>query len=148
MPTQVMRESLRLCRRHLVGAGWFSALINLLYIAPTLYMLQVYDRVVPTHGLQTLSFLTVVLLFALATLSLLDRIRSRLLVRAGVQLDTTLAPLILDATLGRPDLPVARQALREFDTMRRGSRSTSSCASWCILGSVALRSSAASCCRS
>jgi len=51
-------------------------------------------------------------------LSLLDRIRARLLVRAGVQLDATLSPLILDATLGRPDLPIARQALREFDMMR------------------------------
>ncbi|MES3057711.1 type I secretion system permease/ATPase [Sphingomonas faeni] len=113
-----MRVALTLCRRHFVGAAWFSALVNLLYIAPTLYMLQVYDRVVPTQGLQTLLFLTLVLLFALATLALLDRIRTRLLVRAGVQLDTALAPLILDAALGRPDLPVARQALREFDTMR------------------------------
>ena len=113
-----MRAALALCRRHLIAAALFSALVNLLYIAPTLFMLQVYDRVVPTQGLQTLLFLTIVLLFALATLSLLDRIRARLLVSAGVQLDTTLAPLILDATLGRPDLPVARQALREFDTMR------------------------------
>lgn len=113
-----MRAALALCRRHFLAAAGFSALVNLLYIVPTLYMLQVYDRVVPTQGVQTLFFLTLVLLFALATLSLLDRVRARLLVRAGVQLDATLAPLILDATLGRPDLPIARQALREFDTMR------------------------------
>ncbi|WP_338112956.1 ABC transporter transmembrane domain-containing protein, partial [Sphingomonas sanguinis] len=113
-----VRDALRQCRRHLAAAAGFSALVNLLYIAPTLYMLQVYDRVVPTQGVQTLLFLTAVLLFALATLSLLDRVRSRLLVRAGVQLDTALSPLILDATLGRPDLPGARAALREFDTMR------------------------------
>jgi len=117
-PMGALRAALALCRRHFVSAAFFSALINLLYIVPTLYMLQVYDRVVPTQGVQTLAFLTMVLLFALATLSLLDRIRTRLLVRAGVQLDATLAPLILDATLGRPDLPIARQALREFDTMR------------------------------
>ncbi|MBL7373575.1 type I secretion system permease/ATPase, partial [Escherichia coli] len=78
----------------------FSALLNLLYIAPTLYMLQVYDRVIPTRGLQTLAFLTLVLIFALATLALLDGIRGRLLVRAGVRLDAALAPQILDATLG------------------------------------------------
>ncbi len=114
----VMRVALRQCRRHFLAAGLFSALINLLYIAPTLYMLQVYDRVVPTQGLRTLLFLTLVLLFALATLALLDRVRSRLLVRAGVQLDRTLAPLILDAAIERPDLPIARQALREFDTVR------------------------------
>lgn len=114
----VMRAALAECRQHFIAAGVFSALINLLYIAPTLYMLQVYDRVVPTQGLLTLAFLTLVLLFALATLALLDRVRSRLLVRAGVQLDQTLAPLILDAAIGRPDQPIARQALREFDTLR------------------------------
>jgi ATP-binding cassette, subfamily C, bacterial exporter for protease/lipase len=117
-PMAPLRAAFALCRRHFVSAAAFSALVNLLYIVPTLYMLQVYDRVVPTQGVQTLGFLTLVLLFALATLSLLDRVRARLLVRAGVQLDATLAPLILDATLGRPDLPVARQALREFDVMR------------------------------
>lgn len=117
-PIGVMRAAMVLCRRHFMAAAGFSALVNLLYIVPTLYMLQVYDRVVPTQGLQTLLFLTLVLLFALATLSLLDRVRARLLVRAGVLLDATLAPLLLDATFGRPDLPVARQALREFDTMR------------------------------
>ena len=55
----------------------FSALLNLLYLAPTLYMLQVYDRVVPTRGTTTLLFLTAVFTFAVATLSLLDFVRSR-----------------------------------------------------------------------
>lgn len=116
----ILRAALAQCRPHFVAAAAFSALVNLLYIAPTLYMLQVYDRVVPTRGTQTLLFLTMVLLFALATLALLDRVRARLLVRAGIRLDTILAPRILDATLGQPDLPTARQALRDFDTMRAG----------------------------
>ncbi len=107
------------CRRHFVAAAIFSALVNVLHIVPTIYMLQVYDRVVPTQGHQTLFFLTLFLLFSLATLSLLDRVRTRLLVRAGVQMDAVLAPALLDATLGRPDKPVARQALREFDTLRQ-----------------------------
>ncbi|MBB3471869.1 type I secretion system permease/ATPase [Sphingomonas sp. BK345] len=114
-----MRRAVALCRRHVAAAFGFSALVNVLYIAPTLYMLQVYDRVVPTQGQLTLLFLTLVLLFALVTLSLLDRVRTRLLVRAGVQLDAALAPALLDSTLGRPDLPMARQALREFDTLRQ-----------------------------
>lgn len=113
-----MRDALRQCRRHLIGAAAFSALVNLLYIAPTLYMLQVYDRVVPTKGLQTLLFLTAVLLLALACLALLDRIRSRLLVRAGVLLDAVVAPVVLDATLGRPGSPAARHALRDLDVVR------------------------------
>ena len=50
-PIGVLSEALALCRRHFVSAAAFSALINLLYIVPTLYMLQVYDRVVPTQGM-------------------------------------------------------------------------------------------------
>ena len=119
LPRGRMHAALQLCRRHFVAAAAFSALVNLLYIAPTMYMLQVYDRVVPTQGLLTLLFLTLVLVFALATLSLLDRIRSRLLVRASVRIDAVLAPAILDATLGCPDSLAARQALRDFDAMRR-----------------------------
>ncbi len=113
-----MHDALRACRQHLVAAAAFSALVNLLYIAPTLYMLQVYDRVVPTQGLNTLAFLTAVLLFALGTLALLDRLRTQLLVRAGVQLDSVLAHRILDATIGRADIAEARQAIREFDGLR------------------------------
>jgi ATP-binding cassette subfamily C protein len=113
-----MRAALERCRRHLLGAAGFSALVNLLYIVPTLYMLQVYDRVVPTQGVQTLGFLTLILLFALACLALLDRVRSRLLVRAGIRLDADLAPLLLDATMARPEAPAARAAMREFDAMR------------------------------
>lgn len=114
-----MEAALATCRKHFFGAAIFSALVNVLHIVPTIYMLQVYDRVVPTRGHQTLVFLTLFLLFSLATLALLDRVRTRLLIRAGVQMDAVLAPMLLDATLGRPDKPVARQALREFDTLRQ-----------------------------
>jgi len=114
----ILRSAIQKAKIYFWAVAGFSALLNALYIAPTLYMLQVYDRVVPTRGLQTLLYLTLVLVFALATLSLLDRIRLRLLVRAGVKLDMIVAPALLDATLGRPDLPTARQALRDFDALR------------------------------
>lgn len=114
-----VRAAMQLCRRHFISVAVFSALVNLLYIAPTLYMLQIYDRVVPTQGGMTLLFISLVLIFALATLSLLDRVRTRLLVRAGVRLDRELAPLILRATLRRADSASSRQALREFDVMRQ-----------------------------
>ena len=45
-----MVAAFRTCRDHFVWAAVFSALLNLLYLAPTLYMLQVYDRVVPARG--------------------------------------------------------------------------------------------------
>jgi ATP-binding cassette subfamily C protein len=121
-PPPVIKAALEACRRHFVYAMAFSALLNLLFIAPMLYMLQVYDRVIPTQGGITLLFLTLVLLFALATLSLLDSIRSRLLVRASVRLDRVLSGAILDATLARPEMGaqrIAKQAVREFDVLRQ-----------------------------
>src|ERR1700733_5990078 len=99
--TDPLRAAFAACRRHLVFAGLFSALLNLLYLAPTIYMLQVYDRVVPTRGRLTLLFLTLALLLALGTLSLLDLARSRILVRAGARLERTLAAAVLEASFSR-----------------------------------------------
>jgi PrtD family type I secretion system ABC transporter len=117
-----LAAAFRACRPQFLWAAGFSALLNLLYLAPTLYMLQVYDRVVPSRGHLTLLFLTAVLAFALLTLSLLDAVRSRLFVRASVSLDRQLAGAILDATLAQPrergDV-LTRQAMREFDILRQ-----------------------------
>ena len=119
---QTLRGALERCRSHLVGVGIFSGLLNLLFIVPMLYMLQVYDRVVPTRGAGTLLILTVVLLLGLGTLALLDWVRSRLLVRASLRLEQELAGALLNAALARPDRPmeaVTRQPMREFDTLRQ-----------------------------
>ena len=121
-PTEILAAALRSCRKHFLAVAWFSALLNLLFIVPMLYMLQVYDRVVPTRGSLTLFFLTMVLLFGLVSLALLDFVRSRLLVRASIRLDRQLAGVLLDTSLARRDRTfdaVARQAMREFDVLRQ-----------------------------
>ena len=61
--------ALEACKPHLAAAALFSALINILYLAPTIYMMQVYDRVVPTGGVITLFWITAVLAVAIATLT-------------------------------------------------------------------------------
>ena len=122
-PTEIVATALRACRRHFIAVAIFSALLNLLFMVPMLYMLQVYDRVVPTRGSLTLFFLTLVLLFGLTTLALLDFVRSRLLVRASIRLDRQLAGALLDTSLARRDRTfdaVARQSMREFDSLRQG----------------------------
>ncbi|CAN7432660.1 type I secretion system permease/ATPase [Caulobacter sp. LjRoot300] len=104
----------------LIAAG-FSALVNILYLAPTLYMLQIYDRVLPTGGILTLVFLTVAVVFALATLAMLDSLRQRVLVRLGLRLDRELAAEVLARLTGGLDRgagPRLRQAMREFDAFR------------------------------
>ena len=117
-----LAAGLRACRTHLAFAAGFSALINLMFLAPTLYMLQVYDRVVPTRGTLTLVFLTLILLMALLALSALDYLRGRVLVRAGLRLDKNLADVILDAGLGRNagrKTALANRAMRDFDALRQ-----------------------------
>ena len=120
--TETMRGALSACRRHFIAAGVFSALLNLLFMVPMLYMIQVYDRVVPTGGTLTLFFLTLVLLFGLLSLSGLDLVRSRLLVRASARLDRELSATLMQASLaergGTLDR-LARQTMREFDTLRQ-----------------------------
>ncbi|HUP66680.1 MAG TPA: type I secretion system permease/ATPase [Sphingomicrobium sp.] len=113
----VLVDGLRQCRPHFMAAAVFSLLINILYLAPTLYMLQVYDRVVPTGGKVTLLFITLALAFALLALSGLDMIRNRLLVRASQRLDALLAPRILRQMMAT-DSAVAGQAMRDFDSIR------------------------------
>ena len=110
------------CRSHMLGFGIFSGLLNLLFVVPMLYMLQVYDRVVPTRGGGTLLVLTAVLLGGLATLAAIDWVRSRLLVRASLRLERELAGPLLNAALARADRTmdaVARQPMRDFDTLRQ-----------------------------
>jgi PrtD family type I secretion system ABC transporter len=116
--TEPLADALVACRSHFIWAAVFSALVNLLYLTPTLYMLQVYDRVVPTGGLTTLVLITGVAVFALATLAGLDWLRARLLLRAGLRLDRLLAGKVLARVVDLQTKAPNTQALREFDQVR------------------------------
>lgn len=116
----VLSEALAACRAHLVHAALFSALLNLLYLAPSLYMLQVYDRVVPTRGVMTLGMLTLIFLAAVATLGVLDLLRTRLLIRASARLDRLLGPALIGTLLQAPNAQgQGGVLLREFDRLRQ-----------------------------
>src|SRR3954468_24773211 len=93
--TQLVRS----CGLHLGTAAAFSLAINLLYLAGPLYMLQVYDRVVPSSSELTLVMLTLALLLAYLTMAGLDVVRSRLLSRASVRLDRKIAARVVTAII-------------------------------------------------
>ena len=67
--------------------GSFSAIINLMLLVPSLYMLQVYDRVLASRNETTLLMLTLMMLAAYLFMSALEMIRSFVLIRLGSQLD-------------------------------------------------------------
>ena len=116
----ILRDALRACRQHIGFVLLFSAALNLLYLAPSIYMLQVYDRVLTSGGLLTLLYLSAVLLAALACLAFLDATRVRLLAAMAKRLDRMVAPHVLMAALQREGRAAAgsAQPLREFDTLR------------------------------
>lgn len=113
-----LSRALSACKRHFVAVAGFSFLTNLLLLVPALYMLQVYDRVLPTQGKATLLIVTVGLAVSLVTLAALDALRSRLLVRASARLDEEVAPVILRQIMATPG-PANVQSLRDFDTVRQ-----------------------------
>lgn len=120
--TGATREALGQCRAHFYTIGILSALINVLYLAPSIYMLQVYDRVLPTGGLLTLLWLTLLTAFLLLVLAVFDAIRMRLLVKVGMRFEKILAPQLLERTINQNNLAAVQKAgpqlMRDFDQLR------------------------------
>lgn len=106
---------------YLGTAAAFSLAINLLFLAGPLYMLQVYDRVVPSSSETTLVMLTLALLMAYLTLAGLDAMRAHVLTRASVRLDRTIAARVVTASIDRPMATgsARSQYLRDFDAFRQ-----------------------------
>lgn len=75
----------------------YSSLIGVLVFVPTLYMLEVYDRVVASRNTTTLLMLTIMVVLAYAVMELLQWVRSELLRGASLQFDERLQPRVLQA---------------------------------------------------
>ncbi len=85
-----LEQALKLCKGAFLSAAGFSMVINLLMLVPSIYMLQVYDRVVPTGNQSTLLMLTVIVFVLFLTMSILEWVRSQILVRVSARLETLL----------------------------------------------------------
>jgi ATP-binding cassette subfamily C exporter for protease/lipase len=71
----------------LISVGCFTALINLLMLVPSIYMLQVYDRVLSSQNETTLVMLTLMVVGFFAFIGLLEIVRSFIVIRIGSQLE-------------------------------------------------------------
>ncbi len=86
--------------RHLLGSGrgtiaaviGFSLTINLLVLTLPLYMIQIFERVMASHSVSTLTALAVAAFVALAFMAVMESIRSRMLIRIGTWLEETVSP--------------------------------------------------------
>src|SRR5690606_34203544 len=75
--------------------------INLMMLAPALYMLQVYDRVLGSRNETTLVMLTLLVVGALLFMAALESVRGWILVRVGARLDARLNARVFTAAFER-----------------------------------------------
>lgn len=96
-PPSELREAVGELKPLLSRALLFSVVASLLVLAPTLYMLEVYDRVVNARSHMTLAMLTVLVLWAYVVMETLEWARGTILREAGLKLENRLAPRLFDA---------------------------------------------------
>lgn len=92
-----IRKALHGCKTTFVWVWGFSLCVNLLLLVPSVYMLQVYDRVLPSNSESTLLMLTLIAVFLFVAMGSLEWIRSQLLIVAGARLDQAISPQVFDA---------------------------------------------------
>jgi ATP-binding cassette subfamily C exporter for protease/lipase len=117
-----LREALDAVRGSLLTVGLFSGFVNLLMLAPALYMLQVYDRVLGSRNETTLLVLSGLVIGAFLLMAALETVRGWVLVRVGARLDARLNARVFTAAfernLRRPGSNTA-QPIHDLNTVRQ-----------------------------
>jgi ATP-binding cassette subfamily C protein PrsD len=113
----------RACRAAIFGVALISALVNVLYLTGSFFMLEIYDRVLPSRSIPTLLGLAALALGLYIFQGILDVVRTRVLVRLGAWLDEALGPRIYDFIIRWPLKAASSggdglQPLRDLDQMR------------------------------
>lgn len=113
---------LREFKQVFMTAAVFSMVCNLLMLVPSLYMLQLYDRVLASMNVSTLLMLTLIVVGLFALLGTMEAVRSKILIRFGNELDDRLNGRVFRATYEsylRHGNGNAQQALSDFTTVRQ-----------------------------
>lgn len=94
-----MRAAIEAARPLLVRAAVFSAGVNILMLTPSIYMLQIYDRVLSSRSETTLVVLTLLVIGFYVGMGLLDFVRTALIARAATRFDSRLADVAFNAAV-------------------------------------------------
>lgn len=116
-----MTAFLRAHARFFLAAGLFSLVINLALLTPSLYMLQVFDRVLSTRSVETLVMLSLITGAALLLMLALDLARGRLLTLLGALFERGVGRRTLQQVLDEVGMPGAaghQHALRDVGVLR------------------------------
>ena len=110
---------LRFLGRSLVEIGIFSAATNAMLLVMPLYLLQVYDRVLPASSLSTLTYITILALAALIISGMLEVVRSYYADRVAARIDTEMASDAFMTSMSGPRAALGDvQPLRDLATIR------------------------------
>jgi ATP-binding cassette, subfamily C, type I secretion system permease/ATPase len=113
---------LRESARRMLGVAVFSGVVNILMLSGSLYMLQVYDRVIPSRNVATLLGLSLIVVFAYLVQGYFDALRARMLCRIATAFDAGLQGAIHTALAALPLRGVKpllmQQPLRDLDQVR------------------------------
>jgi len=93
-----LTAALWMFRREFLVVGLFGMVANLMMLVPTIYMLQVFDRVMRSRSEITLLAVSLIALFLLGVMAFCEWSRARVLVRTGVRLDEQLGARVFDAS--------------------------------------------------
>lgn len=119
-----LREVVSGARRAMFMVALFSMVTNLLMLTVPIYMMQMYDRVLPTRHTDTLLLLSAMAFAALALMAAIEIVRARIMVRLGSWIDRTLSGPLLAASI-TDSLRMAGASnrgaapLRELSTLRQ-----------------------------
>jgi len=97
-----LASALARCRMAFIGVGVMSGLVNVLYLTGSFFMLEVYDRVIPSRSVPTLVGLAVLALVLYAFQGALETLRARILTRVGAALDEALSGRVFDIVVRGP----------------------------------------------
>ncbi|PSC03139.1 type I secretion system permease/ATPase [Alsobacter soli] len=114
-------RAMRAIRPAIIGVAVFSFFANVLVFVSPIYMMQVYDRVLSSRNETTLTMLSIIAAALLLSYAALEKIRSMVLVRAGLRLDALLSRDAFDAALQsalRNRGGQHAQMVRDVDTVR------------------------------
>ncbi|MGB3751626.1 MAG: type I secretion system permease/ATPase [Arcobacteraceae bacterium] len=95
--TKELKNAIMQSKKSFIMVGFFSFFVNLLMLVPPLYMLQLYDRVITSRSEDTLIMLTLIVVVLFITMSLLEIVRSKVLIRIGNKLDSILSQRVFDS---------------------------------------------------
>src|SRR3954466_10093667 len=97
-----LAEALAACRGAFISIGLMSGMSNILMLTGALFMLEVYDRVLPSRSVPTLIGLVILAGGLFTAQGLLDLIRSRILARIGTRLDEALSHRVYETIVRLP----------------------------------------------